>query len=225
MNNKLIGKWLKPTIALAVIIVLYYFLWTNNPNFDIESIQEFVDKYEPYSALVYILIGSFRTIFFIPTPILFIAGGIMFGTLMGIIYTIIGVIVSTSICYLLARRYKSFFAKFTNNWVNDRIESIDNNRVMGTIFTMRAIPGIPYDAVSFSAGIVNLNLGHLLIGTVLGILPKAIILGSLGDNLDNIFSLKVILGYILVILICLVLLYSSPKKHIQKAYKKACSKQ
>lgn len=219
MMKKVPGKRIKLVVASAFIIFLIFYFGNNNL-LDVDSIQEFVDGYGAYSVVIFLAISSLRTILFIPTPLIYIAGGLIFGTVLGVLYTTIGVIISTTVLYVLARRFKSFFGRLTRKKINDKINNLEKNKILGTIILMRAIPGIPYDLLSISAGIVDINIWSLLIGTVVGIMPKAIILGSLGSNIDNMLSLKNIVVYILILAVVLMSVYILPKKHFKKVYNK-----
>lgn len=48
---------------------------------------------------------------------------------------------------------------------------------------LRLVPLIPFSVVNFAAALARLKLGTLMLGTLIGIVPSALIYASLGDLL------------------------------------------
>lgn len=72
---------------------------------------------------------------------------------------------------------------------------------------MRVTPGFPFDPISYGAGLAGINYSQFLLGTALGSTPKVFLYTFLGDGIDEIFSIKTLAVFIILILLaCLPLL-------------------
>ncbi|MDR5659228.1 VTT domain-containing protein [Serpentinicella sp. ANB-PHB4] len=197
-----IGSWQKKAAYFFICACIFVLLIQikNNLNIDLYTIQSTVAGYGSLGIIVFIIIGSLKTLLLIPAPVIFIAGGLIFGTFFGTLYTLVSFTVSTVLVYRLSQRFTKFFSKFAKNKYREKLITMEEEQIIRTVFFMRIIPGIPYDILTVTAGIVGVDMRQFVIGTVLGILPKVILFGSIGNNANNIFSIKTLILYGVLIL-------------------------
>lgn len=169
--------------------------------FDVDYVQQIVESFGALGVLVYILINCIRPLLFIPTTVMYVSGGVIYGKLRGSIYTLIGLIGGSSIPFFLARRFKNLFKKILGNKYLSKIDEVDDSNVIRKLFTIRVTPALPFDIVSYVSGATGVPYKEFLIGTLLGALPKILLYSILGDQLDNIFSLQTIIIFTILLIL------------------------
>ncbi len=134
-----------------------------------------------WGPLVYILFYTIRPITFFPATALTILSGIFFGFIWGTMLTVIAATLSSVVAYSVGR----FFGKdlrledsFFGNWV----QALQRN-TFEAILTMRLI-FLPFDGVSYFAGILKANFLPFVSATFLGILLGTATFVSIGASLN-----------------------------------------
>ncbi len=117
----------------------------------------------------------------IPSELVLIAGGLAFGLLFGWLVGALGSIVAALLGFLISRWGGRSLAirlvgkkgiKFADNWF-DRWGA-------WAVLLGRFAPFIPFDAISYSAGLTKMKLRNFMIPTVIGTLPRAFFYAFLG---------------------------------------------
>lgn len=178
---------------------------------NVDSIQHIVESFGILSVLIYILINAIRPFLFIPITVMFISGGLIFGTIRGSLYTLIGLMIAASISFVLARRFNKFFKKVLGNKYLNRISSLSNDQVIRGLFIMRVSPGVPFDPISYGAGISHITYEQFFIGTLLGSTPKVILYTFIGDQIEGGFSIQILIIFIILLVIGLSLYFFRKK--------------
>lgn len=148
-----------------------------------------------YTILIWV-IDSFQTgglaLFFImmivqalaipiPSELVLIAGGLAFGLLFGWLVGALGSIVAALVGFYISRWGGRSIAirlvgergiQFADNWFN--------RWGAWAVLLGRFAPFIPFDAISYSAGLTKMKLRNFMIPTVIGTLPRAFFYASLG---------------------------------------------
>lgn len=126
-----------------------------------------------YGPILFITVYSLRPFFFFPAIILTLAGRLAFGPLWGTIYTVIGATAGAGFCFYTA----SLLGRNRINWLQAkyRFLAVANNccsrHGVMTVLTARLM--LPYDPVSYAAGLSGMRFGDYIIGTILGTVPGA----------------------------------------------------
>lgn len=191
-------------IIIILILILLMFSLDNINMFkskiNVDYIQQVVESFGVLGVLVYILINCIRPLLFIPTSVMYISGGIIYGTFKGSVYTLIGLVGGSSIPFFLARKFNILFKKILGNKYLDKInEMSDNNNIIRSLFTIRVTPALPFDIISYVAGISNISYEEFLIGTLLGAFPKIVLYSLLGDQIDNMFSIETSITFVILL--------------------------
>lgn len=195
--KKNIGTWIKNNknnIILSIIVIAFlygayeyysqYFELLKNP----EEIKKIIMSYGNNSVIAFIALQVIQVVFFfIPGEIIQIAGGYIFDTFYGSLFSIIGITIGGSIVFgisrflgrpfvekIISKRHIKFFSKILNS---DRISYI--------IFILYLIPGIPKDVLAYICGISNIRFRSFLIYSSLGRLPGIFISTYFGENISS----------------------------------------
>ncbi|WP_426349783.1 TVP38/TMEM64 family protein [Alloiococcus sp. CFN-8] len=183
-------------IFLGILAVAgYLYIYKNYGIFKTpDEVRNFVLGYGHYSSLVYLALQIMQIIiFFIPGEIIQIAGGYIFGTLLGGALSILGIIIGSSLTYIIAhslgRKFVHKILSKNNIWILEKLEALgeeekDIKRLKGVVFFLYLIPGIPKDILGYICGISQITFKSFVLYSTLGRLPALIISLYFGEKLD-----------------------------------------
>lgn len=220
MNVKKSDKF-KFLIFIAIIFTAVIFTilnWENIKGLTIESIVDFVKTRGTYAIIIYLLIFIVKPfVVFIPSNIIVICGGIIFGPFRGILLSIIGFWFSSIIAFYTAR----FLGRdFVQSIVGNKFITLDDKlkgNEFKVIFFLRIIPILPYDPLSYACGFTNVKYLDFTLASILGILPEVFCYNIMGENVSNPLSIKFIVPLAVVVVITL---FSKKFLNIKKNFNK-----
>lgn len=190
------GKIIVAVIFAAAIGVFFYFdlkqylsLETLKANRD--ALLNFTEMH--YTTAVALFIGAYivQTAFSLPGgAIMTLAGGFLFGSVIGTLYVNLGATIGATFAFLAARY-------LLRDWVEskfgDRIGPIQegfSKNAFSYLMTLRLIPAFPFFLVNLVSGLTRVKVGTYVIATALGIIPGSFVFAYAGRQLGSINSLK-----------------------------------
>jgi uncharacterized membrane protein YdjX (TVP38/TMEM64 family) len=191
---------MKKKIAIVVIIVIAigsFYFFDLGRFLTLESLKANRDNLLAYYGghkfmfvSVYILIYIAQTAFSLPgAAILTLAGGAIFGAIMGTIYVNIGATTGAFLAFLIART-------LLRDWVvkkfGKRMEAIDKGlRESGLSYLLflRLVPLFPFFLINLACGITGMSMRTYILGTMVGILPGSFVYANAGSSLASIDNL------------------------------------
>ncbi|MDF2502144.1 MAG: associated protein [Anaerosporomusa subterranea] len=189
-----------------IIIGAMFIYGFDSERFRPDTIRDMILEWGYWAPFLYILCNGIRPFFFFPAIVLGVAGGLTFGPLWGTIYLIIGTAFGAALCFGLARllgcdRLKRSWPK----WIP--MEELDDQAVrhgFRTVLLLRLAPVLPWDVVSFMAGLSKVRFWPYFAATIIGSMPGAIAFSYLGDSLSqSLARAALVAGGIGVMAICL----------------------
>lgn len=99
------------------------------------------------APIAFILLHFLRQFLFIPVVVICVAGGVLFGTVAGTFYSIIGLFLSSFLFYILISRFPKTHRKLSlvkKKWFGEY-----RNLTVGQVAILRLIPFIHYHLLSF----------------------------------------------------------------------------
>ena len=121
--------------------------------------------------------------------IMTLAGGFLFGSILGTALVNIGATIGATLGFLSARY-------LLRDWVEkkfgDRLEPIQagfEKNAFSYLMTLRLIPAFPFFLVNLVSGLTRVNLGTYITATSLGIIPASFVFAFAGRQLGTINSL------------------------------------
>ncbi len=169
--------------ALLVPVILFrseiWKLFTS-----VRGLQEWVHASGALAPLLFIAVQIIQVVVFvIPGEVAQIAGGYLFGVLLGTLLSVTGILIGSTIAFFLARLLGVPFvhALFPAERIQ-RIEKLLATRGSRAVFFLLfLIPGIPKDILCYAAGLTPIGFPFFILASFAGRLPG--ILGSalIGD--------------------------------------------
>ena len=117
----------------------------------------------------------------LPSEIVLLATGMIWGWFYGGIMGIIGSMAAGLLCYYISRRGgRPLAEKFVGTKAIDIADDFIGKHGMTAIIVTRFIPFIPFDVISYTSGIVDIDIKKYSIGTLIGSIFRAFFYATLG---------------------------------------------
>ena len=127
-----------------------------------------------WGPLVYILVYSIRPLVLFPSTLLTLAGGFLFGPVMGVIYTVLASNISATIAFFIGRYFGEGLIKndSTSSLIQKYARRMQDSS-FETVIVMRFI-FLPYDLVNYLAGFLGIRWLPFILASILGSIPGTI---------------------------------------------------
>ncbi len=149
-----------------------------------EELRTWVAARGAAAPLIFIAIQAIQVvIFIIPGEVSQIAGGWLFGTWLGTLFSIIGILLGSAVAFFLARLLGVPFvhALFSEAQVSKIEKFLASPRSKVVFFLLFVIPGIPKDYLCYVGGLSTLSFPLFTGISFLGRLPGIILSGVIGN--------------------------------------------
>ena len=153
-----------------------------------ETVKQFIAGFGIFAPITFIFLQILQVVvFIIPSSVFTISGGYAFGTVLGTIYSLIGIMIGSIIVFYFSRKLgRPFVEKIINKKELDHFDVFFEKRGKLALFAARAIPMLfPTDVVSFAGGLTSIRLKDYILFSFLGFIPNLFILTLFGDELSH----------------------------------------
>ncbi|WP_187424250.1 TVP38/TMEM64 family protein [Campylobacter concisus] len=195
-------RLLKFTIIAAIILAAAFLM----QKIGVSELRELIGEHAIFAPMIYVLCFAILPIFLFPVPILAVVAGTAFGLFAGSLYTIIGAMINSVLMFYIAR-FLGFRAvsAFTQNSKSKILKTLgEPGGKFSLILILRLMPLVPYNALNYACGVMNVSLRDYVVATFVGIVPATFIMVNLGekalDMRSNGFIIACVLMAALVVL-------------------------
>ncbi|QPH94337.1 TVP38/TMEM64 family protein [Campylobacter concisus] len=195
-------RLLKFTIIAAIMLVAVFLM----QNIGVSELRELIGEHVLFAPMIYVLCFAILPIFLFPVPVLAVVAGAVFGLFAGSLYTIIGAMINSVLMFYIAR-FLGFRAvsDFTQNSKSKILKTLgEPGGKFSLILILRLMPLVPYNALNYACGVMNVSLREYVVATFVGIVPATFIMVNLGekalDMRSNGFIIACVLMAALVVL-------------------------
>jgi len=159
----------------AVTLAIIY-----RDQFDSAALETWIRDAGPVAPLLFMLIYALAAVLFLPGSVLTLAGGALFGPVLGTLYNLTGATLGATLAFLIARYLASdWIARKTGGRVKQLINGVEGEGWRFVAF-VRLVPLFPFNLLNYALGLTRLRLLHYIIATYLFMLPGAIAYTYLG---------------------------------------------
>lgn len=173
MSKRLIQIALAVILLAAISVGIYY-----RDLFDIELLKQWIDESGFWAPLIFMLIYVCATVLFLPGAVVTLAGGAIFGPVLGVIVNLTGATIGAAFSFLIARYLAS-------DWVSNRAEKgsggIIDKLVRGVeaegwrfVAFVRLVPLFPFNLLNYALGLTRIRFIEYFVATYIFMLPGAI---------------------------------------------------
>ena len=218
MNEKSdrIRAYLKFAVLIILIVgvpaYLYFFQHDLVMQFrDISSIKQVITGNNAASVPIYLLLQIIQIVIcIIPGQWLQFAAGIAWGFWIGLLLSLIGALLGSTLTYYLAKYLGTDALRliFGREKLDHYTEKLDSRAGITAVFLIYLIPGLPKDLCNYAAGVSQIKLKPFLIVSMVGRTPGMIASLLIGKHLSlGSYHIAVIIAAAAVILCVLGVIF------------------
>ena len=161
----------------------------------------------PFIAIAIYVIGGLVVF---PVFILIPATALVFGPLLGMLYSLLGILANASVLYIFGHVLGH---ETVNRLAGSRVNQVSQHlarRSFLTIVTLRFLPIAPFTVINIISGASHIRFREYFFGTLIGISPAIIIMTSLENQLERtvrnpaLENLLIILVLVMVVLLAVL---------------------
>ena len=207
----------KGYVVVVSIILLFILLQSYLPTIRQFASPEFVREYlltlGNWGYLAYVIIFLLSIPLPIPSTPVAIAGGYVYGIILGTVLTMVAAIIGASIAFFLIRKYgEPLLQKMVSRKHIEHFNHIFQRRGINGAILAYAIPVFPSDSINFILGLSNMRFHTFLFVTIVGNIPRYVLVNALGQELFTGFSVKTIIVPLLTTLYLLIAIFREKVK-------------
>lgn len=175
MKSKLLRYFVLSLLAAGIALVVIY-----RNQLNLEMFETWVNEAGVAGPIVFMLIYIVGTVFFLPGSVLTLAGGALFGPVLGTFYNLTAATIGAIISFIAARYVAH---DWVENKTGGRLKSLKQG-VEGEgwkfVAFVRLVPLFPFNLLNYALGLTKIKLSHYSIATYICMLPGAIAYTYLG---------------------------------------------
>lgn len=139
----------------------------------------------------------------IPSAAVALASGAAFGHTWGTLYIIVGAELGALLAFSISRVLgPEVFCRLLGRRIHFNWPGAQTH-MMGLLFLSRLVPVIPFDIVSYAAGLTTLQTWRFIIATLVGLIPSSFLLAHFGGEMVVRSSGELLLDMLLVTVVLL----------------------
>jgi len=217
-----VKKWKTQWIIASVLLIFgtatLLYQWIDlNPG----VIRDYIVAFGWMAPVVFIILYTFRPLILFPASVLSIAGGLAFGTLPGMLYTIIGATLSALVAFYVATRFGERFLNHFESTDYKKLQQKIEEDGFFYVLILRLIPLINFDLVSYVSGLAKVKLPAFVLATVVGMIPGAFANNFLGSSIaTGDFKMIVLALIVFAVLTLVATVFREPIKRKIHRYQK-----
>ncbi len=202
--------WKLPVfLGLLVTVVVSVHLTGATQYLEQERLRALISGYGSLAPAVYMLVYMLAPVLFLPGLPITIVGGILFGSLWGVVYTIFGATFGATLAFLVARYgAREWVLKKLSGPKWEKLDRETAKHGWKAVAIARLIPAFPFNLVNYAFGLTNVPLSHYVVTTFICMLPVCIAFivfsSSLLDLVKGNVSPAALVGIVLIVLVSLI---------------------
>ena len=174
-TNRLMRIVLFLGLLAAVTLAILY-----RDQFDATALEAWVRDAGPVAPLLFVLLYAVAAILFLPGTVFTLAGGALFGPVLGTLYNLTGATLGATLAFLVSRYLVAdWVAARAGGRVKQLINGVEGEGWRFVAF-VRLVPLFPFNLLNYALGLTRLRLLHYIIATFVFMTPGAIAYTYLG---------------------------------------------
>jgi len=175
MNSKLIKIALLIGLVMGIALVVVY-----RDQLNTEALELWLQEAGPAAPILFMLMYTIGTVFFLPGSLLTLLGGALFGPYWGTFYNLTGATIGAMLSFLVARYLASdWVAQKAGGKTRQLIDGVEHEGWRFVAFT-RLVPLFPFNLLNYALGLTRIGFSQYSLTTYICMLPGAIAYTYLG---------------------------------------------
>jgi len=174
------SKHLFRIIGLIFLIAIIGITLWQSKSIDAEAIAQRIEDFGPLAWLVFMLLYAVGTVFFFPGSVLTLAGGALFGPVLGTFLNLTSATIGAALAFIVARYLASeWVEEKTGGRLKQLKEGVEKEGWRFVAF-VRLVPLFPFNLLNYALGLTRIRFVHYLLATYVCMLPGALAYTYLG---------------------------------------------
>lgn len=175
MSTKLLRILLFIALLAGVALAVLY-----RDRFDAQALATWIKDAGPAAPLLFMLIYAVATVLFLPGSVITLAGGALFGPVLGTFYNLTGATIGATLAFLVSRYLASeWVAARTGGRLKQLINGVESEGWRFVAF-VRLVPLFPFNLLNYALGLTRIPLLQYVLASYICMLPGAIAYTYLG---------------------------------------------
>ncbi|MDH5178373.1 MAG: VTT domain-containing protein [Gammaproteobacteria bacterium] len=163
-------KLLRIILAL-VLLGAIAFVIAQRDQFNAVVLQQWVNQAGAAGPIIFMLIYAIGTVLFLPGSVITLAGGALFGPVLGTFYNLTGATIGATLAFLIARYLA---ADQVEQKAAGRLQAIKagvEHEGWRFVAFVRLMPLFPFNLLNYALGLTRIKLSHYIIASYICMLP------------------------------------------------------
>jgi uncharacterized membrane protein YdjX (TVP38/TMEM64 family)/rhodanese-related sulfurtransferase len=175
INSRLLRAALIVGLLAGIALAVLY-----RDRFDAAELEAWIHQAGIWAPIVFMLIYALVTVLFLPGSVVTLAGGALFGPVLGTFYNLTGATLGAALAFLISRYLASdWIADKAGGRVRQLIKGVEGEGWRFVAF-VRLVPLFPFNLLNYALGLTRIRFLHYSIATYVFMLPGAIAYTYLG---------------------------------------------
>jgi len=176
------NRWIGIVASVLIISAIALLVKVGPTTDGVDHFRTVLLSYGPWSVLVSVgLMIAQAIIAPLPANVVTITNGLVFGPIWGALLSWVSTLLGASLCFMLSRTLGKPFAMRIAGGSVLGAETFFKKYGLQAMFVARMVPFVPFDAISYGAGIVGVPYTTFLTATAIGIIPSILVYSYLGS--------------------------------------------
>ena len=162
-------------LAAGIVLAVVY-----RDRFDAAALEAWIQGAGVWGPLLFVAVYAAGSVLFLPGSVLTLAGGALFGPVLGTLYNLTGATLGATLAFLVARHLASdWVADKTGGRLKQLINGVEGEGWRFVAF-VRLVPLFPFNLLNYALGLTRIRLSHYVLATWVFMLPGAVAYTYLG---------------------------------------------
>ena len=172
-------------LSLGLLIYVYFFDRTFLYRIVVEWFVNPVYLLGIFGIILFIAIMGLQGLIVpLPSEIVLLATGMIWGLVLGGFMGVIGSMAAALLCFFISKRGgRPLAEKFVGQKAINLADDFIHKYGIGAILIARFLPFIAFDPISYASGLVDMDIKKYTLGTLIGSFPRAFFFSYLGSSL------------------------------------------
>lgn len=170
------ARWILLTALLAgIVLALFY-----REHLDASALEQWVRDAGAAGPLLFMVTYALATVLFLPGSVLTLAGGALFGPVLGTLYNLTGATIGATLAFLVARYLASEWVERKSGGRLKQLKQGVEAEGWRFVAFVRLVPLFPFNVLNYALGLTRIKIWHYVIASYICMLPGAIAYTYLG---------------------------------------------
>lgn len=174
-NSRLVRILLILGLLFSITLAILY-----RDRFDAAALEVWINDAGVLAPALFILIYALATVLFLPGSVITLAGGALFGPVLGTFYNLTGATLGAVLAFVISRYIASdWIADKAGGRVRQLINGVEGEGWRFVAF-VRLVPLFPFNLLNYALGLTRIRFLHYLIASYIFMLPGTVAYTYLG---------------------------------------------